>query len=860
MLRHALEATTTHGGNLTILRVSEFGGLIPKVGNKMLPSHCAVEAINCDLSGRQIAPMYDIKASIASIGSASTAQAASLFGHRVTQIPSTAAKVVGGAGSACYAAPSDVFNYTVAADDDLWYGVYIPSGGAVAGQGCIDLVFSGGASLNHASVVDQDLVSAYSGDLSVYAGRWFVRKIQLGGKTASDGAAITGKIITGVRLWQNHASAGLYAAYYAFVIVRSRTGANYHHKLYLLGPEDPDQTFTLSPTGSGRSVSWAILDDDEVVTQNYPVIIPQFPGVPRNKMIASLDQSAIAGYQRNVASLASHDAICSAGASASGRHFTFEDDSTTGVDGHKTIGHSGVYRANAYGWAGVQATATAPIVTAVGGVGPSITRAYVVTNVSEDGLESGPSAAHVVTGNRDAVWTVTPQGSWTGTDQFRITTPAGSLLHTRRVYRTPEDSDVYKYVGVLDDNDVSIVDAVLDANLGEDLPTAAYLEMPPMTGLSMYQNGMIGGILDGTQVCFCEAYQYHAWPLAYRYTIPMVASALVSAGDRLIALGSGKPIGFSGQSPDSLQAIEYYDGEPCISTKAVAPMRSGVMYAGATGWLAIDSGGVQPITNAYLTAEQYAALVSAETIAMFDGRRLYWITRGATQGYALEIGAQDRGLVKFEVPYAIYAMGYYEASNSRWISYWEGTSTMRLGKLNAETSQRLKWTWKSKLLRTARPVPFMVAQVESDEFGSLTNSMEYREGFKKTIPEWVTSTDYGIGYFVTNGGNTYRCDIQHTSGVFATDLAALKWVLTNTIYSITITGLTQAEAWCYLKVWADADNTERKVLVYDDFVVSDAPVVFSGGVESDCWQFELRGNINVAGIAIAETEIELNEE
>lgn len=44
-------------------------------------------------------------------------------------------------------------------------------------------------------------------------------------------------------------------------------------------------------------------------------------------------------------------------------------------------------------------------------------------------------------------------------------------------------------------------------------------------------------------------------------------------------------------------------------------------------------------------------------------------------------------------------------------------------------------------------------------------------------PSWVTSTLYNVGMYVLQGGAIYICAIQHTSGVFATDLAAGDWVV-----------------------------------------------------------------------------------
>lgn len=48
---------------------------------------------------------------------------------------------------------------------------------------------------------------------------------------------------------------------------------------------------------------------------------------------------------------------------------------------------------------------------------------------------------------------------------------------------------------------------------------------------------------------------------------------------------------------------------------------------------------------------------------------------------------------------------------------------------------------------------------------------------------WMTSTAYVVGNFVTQTGTIYYCIVSHTSGTFATDLAASKWVA-QTIYEV----------------------------------------------------------------------------
>lgn len=53
---------------------------------------------------------------------------------------------------------------------------------------------------------------------------------------------------------------------------------------------------------------------------------------------------------------------------------------------------------------------------------------------------------------------------------------------------------------------------------------------------------------------------------------------------------------------------------------------------------------------------------------------------------------------------------------------------------------------------------------------------------------WITATAYALGDIVLQGGIVYICMVAHTSGTFATDLAAGKWgAMTNTATATTTT-------------------------------------------------------------------------
>ena len=44
-----------------------------------------------------------------------------------------------------------------------------------------------------------------------------------------------------------------------------------------------------------------------------------------------------------------------------------------------------------------------------------------------------------------------------------------------------------------------------------------------------------------------------------------------------------------------------------------------------------------------------------------------------------------------------------------------------------------------------------------------------------TAPEWMSGLTYGVSHLATYSGTLYYCAVEHTSGTFATDLAAGKW-------------------------------------------------------------------------------------
>lgn len=878
---------------MTIIRVESFGGIVPKLKATMLPENAAVDCVNYELTRRGLVPLYAQQDKY-QLASSLTFLAATT----IQQMPTACCFVQGSGGTYAQFAPIGG-NYVVVANDVLQYAVFLPAGSALAGQGCIDIHCTSGATLGN--VNDQNAIGSLTGNIVANAqGKWYFRSISL--------ASIVGLTIDGVRFYLNHAGANL-SAYFSYAVVKNTAGNVLKKVLW-----DADQQATTSALTS-QIASQTLLDEDESVLvscvyqdtiidkDNMHYVIPaQFSGVPKNKwiVVARLGQGSFASaYGLSNYGIPDSWFVSGGGSSISlgNKAFNFVVDGITSTAGR--------------GWTAIPKPTAAMALAVVGGTGPVVTRSYVYTRVSEDGLESAPSPPITTTGNRDGTWQLTSITSWAGTDNFNgVRNPA-----KKRIYRTPESSATYKLVAEISATTVSANDTALDTALGESLATSLYLDFPPLTAIAPFTKGMVGGVVEETTVAFCEPYRYHAWPLSYRYSIPYVAVSMKPLGDRMAVLTKGKPVLFSGTSPDVMQWAEIDQGEPCIGAKGAISSPAGVIYPGSTGWCLINYGGFQKITAEFLAEDDYASVVSKDTISMFDGRRLHWCTQGAeqfaTHGYSFEFGANERALTKFELDVSIFAMSYYEPRATRWLAYAKTTNgQLFAGKLFADSTRRLRGIWKSKLFKTPKKCRLGVAQVKSEEWDSLSVEMKNREVFyRERQTAWVTATAYAVNDMVTQGGHQYRCLIAHTSGTFAVDLAALKWILNETPYAMspqwvtatsyaqndtvvfgtsrylclsahvsgvfatdlaalkwiltdfkTVYGLVQSEKWCYLKVWAEADKGNDAVLVYDDFVVSDRPVRLARSIKSDCWQFEVRGNIHVARVAMAELEKELNQE
>lgn len=109
-------------------------------------------------------------------------------------------------------------------------------------------------------------------------------------------------------------------------------------------------------------------------------------------------------------------------------------------------------------------------------------------------------------------------------------------------------------------------------------------------------------------------------------------------------------------------------------------------------------------------------------------------------------------------------------------------------------------------------------------YDSLSVSLQARGIAPATA--WATATGYLLGDAVTINSNLYRCLVDHTSGVFSTDLAAAKWVLVAALSSSG--GTVYFDAYGVSTTASAADNTANIIAAIEG-VPSGTTLVFTPG-------------------------------
>ena len=227
------------------------------------------------------------------------------------------------------------------------------------------------------------------------------------------------------------------------------------------------------------------------------------------------------------------------------------------------------------------------------------TRVYAISYVIGSGQEGAPAIATAtvnVTSGQVVTLTNIP------------TIPAGAYnVVKKRIYRTigGTNQSTLRYVGELISATTSFIDNKLSSELGENNPALTY-EAPPtdMFGLINFSNGMLAAI-SGNSILISEPYQYHAWPIAGRYSSINKPVAIGAFGQSLAVLTEGMPFVLSGSDPQAMTEDKLAVGLPCLSKYSVVEMLGGVAWACNEGIAFISTSGFDVITKDLITKNEW---------------------------------------------------------------------------------------------------------------------------------------------------------------------------------------------------------------------------------------------------------------
>lgn len=346
---------------------------------------------------------------------------------------------------------------------------------------------------------------------------------------------------------------------------------------------------------------------------------------------------------------------------------------------------------------GVSPPRTAPAVAPSGGAPPTETRSYVETFVTAWGEESKPGPASVAaTGNINGTWALTglntaPPNAGTisaavhaagkvtvthnsvaglrageeikysavggmtslngrfkifsvnvGTNQVvvelttaQVYTAGGAwdriALHNftggkKRIYRTvtTDTTQGFLFVAELPITDTTYNDVV--ASAGPDSLKTTLWSQPPtdLIGLCSMANGIMAGFRSGTnQVCFSEAFVPYAWPVNYRQSTRYKIVGTAAFGSSLLCATQGFPEIATGVDPSAMSLETILQQWPCLSKRSVREVGYGAGFATREGWVVAGAGGVKLVTQGLYTDEEWAKLSPEQMLTVFHAGRVY---------------------------------------------------------------------------------------------------------------------------------------------------------------------------------------------------------------------------------------------
>ena len=266
------------------------------------------------------------------------------------------------------------------------------------------------------------------------------------------------------------------------------------------------------------------------------------------------------------------------------------------------------------------------------------TRTYFYTYVTDWGEESAPSPTSTLVelDQNDHV------------DITVVAPPASSTYGATtlwRLYRssTTNEGAAFEFVAETAIGTLTYTDSKLQEELGPDVcQTLTWTEpRSDMVNLCGGANGIMAGSV-GKIACFCVAYTPYAWPREYELALQHTIIAIKAVAQGFILLTEGDPVLVSGADPAQMSDQKLDRPQSVVSKRSAASAAGAALFASPDGVCIVDPTGVSVLTLAGYSKDDWAALTPSASFAAFsEGVYYLWLT---TAGKLLTMDFATKGM------------------------------------------------------------------------------------------------------------------------------------------------------------------------------------------------------------------------
>lgn len=334
------------------------------------------------------------------------------------------------------------------------------------------------------------------------------------------------------------------------------------------------------------------------------------------------------------------------------------------------------------------------------------TRVYLMTLVSKYGEESAPSPPKIVSAPSDASWRLAgldsvfyDAGTYPNVVKLRIyrTITSGSGVD----YRVAKEIDVNAIPAEMvdDTEDVQLVSAPVLESLSWSTPPEGLRGVIPMP------NGFNAGF-KGRTVYFSEPYFPHAWPEDYQLAVEDDIVALGHFGNTLVIATKGRVGVAVGTVPAAMSLVTDGKVAPCLSADSLVSTTGAVVYASEEGLISVSDAGVEVITKAFLTRDEWKRLrPEGIKAAIYESRYLGFYS--SSMGFAFQFDDPSTAWTDVQHPGVVAVVTDETTSRTLLLAgqdvlEWEG-----------DTDNPMTYSWRSKPMQIPKPLNFGAMQVRA---------------------------------------------------------------------------------------------------------------------------------------------------